>query len=147
MDTSYLAWPTDRESYGRLTRFLSLGRMRAPKGECQLTRTELLDHAEGWVMAAIRPALPDAAFAARLKSDARDPLVSGKRSHPVANAQCQAALLSHKIHSRYVTAVLAIRSPGKGSSPFRKPTMRIRVLSRTPERVVVHASHFAHVPS
>ena len=69
---SYLAWPTDRESYGRLTRFLSLGRMRAPKGECQLTRTELLDHAEGWVMAAIPPALPDAAFAARLKADARD---------------------------------------------------------------------------
>jgi error-prone DNA polymerase len=69
---SYLAWPTDRESYGRLTRFLSLGRMRAPKGECQLTRAELLDHAAGWVMAAIPPALPDDAFAARLKADASD---------------------------------------------------------------------------
>jgi error-prone DNA polymerase len=69
---SYLAWPTDRASYGRLTRFLSLGRMRAPKGECQLTRDEMLDHAEGWVMAAIPPAFPDAPFAARLQADARD---------------------------------------------------------------------------
>ena len=69
---SYLAWPTDRASYGRLTRFLSLGRMRAPKGQCQLTREEMLDHAEGWVMAAIPPAFPDAPFGARLKADARD---------------------------------------------------------------------------
>jgi error-prone DNA polymerase len=36
----YLAWPTDRTSYGRLTRFLSLGRMRAPKGQYRLTRDE-----------------------------------------------------------------------------------------------------------
>jgi len=69
---SYLAWPTDRDSYGRLTRFLSLGRMRSPKGECQLTRAELLDHAEGWVMAAIPPIFPDAPFAARMKADAVD---------------------------------------------------------------------------
>ena len=65
----YLTWPTDRESYGRLTRFLSLGRMRAPKGECHLTRAELLDHAAGWVMAAIPPRLPDAAFGDRLTAD------------------------------------------------------------------------------
>ena len=30
----YLVWPTDRASYGRLTRLLSLGRTRAPKGAC-----------------------------------------------------------------------------------------------------------------
>ena len=35
---AYLAWPTDRESYGRLTKLLSLGRMRAPKGQCQISR-------------------------------------------------------------------------------------------------------------
>src|SRR3984957_7342567 len=69
---SYLAWPTDRASYGRLTRLLSLGRMRAPKGQCQLRRSEMLDHAEGWVMAALPPSCPDAPFATRLKIDARD---------------------------------------------------------------------------
>ena len=66
----YLAWPTDRDSYGRLTRLLSLGRMRAPKGTCEIGREDLLAHAEGWAMAAIPPALPDAAFAARLQADA-----------------------------------------------------------------------------
>ncbi len=68
----YLAWPTDRASYGRLTRLLSLGRMRAPKGQCQLRRSEMRDHAEGWVMAALPPSFPDAPFATRLKTDAWD---------------------------------------------------------------------------
>ncbi|MCB8877414.1 error-prone DNA polymerase [Acidisoma silvae] len=68
----YLAWPTDRASYGRLTRFLSLGRMRSPKGQCQLGRHEMIDHAVGWAMAAIPPPFPDAPFGERLRRDARD---------------------------------------------------------------------------
>jgi error-prone DNA polymerase len=71
-DATYLAWPTDRASYGRLTKLLSLGRMRAPKGQCQISRAEMLDHADGWVMAAVPPSLPDAHFAERLRADARD---------------------------------------------------------------------------
>ncbi|WP_239002800.1 error-prone DNA polymerase [Rhodovastum atsumiense] len=67
---AYLAWPTDRASYGRLTRLLSLGRMRAPKGECRIGREDLYDHAEGWVLALIAPPWPDAGFAARLREDA-----------------------------------------------------------------------------
>ena len=69
---SYLVWPTDRPSYGRLTRLLSLGRMRAPKGQCAITQAEMLEHAEGWAMAALPPSFPDAAFAERLRVDARD---------------------------------------------------------------------------
>ena len=40
---SYFAWPTDRDSYGRLTRLLSLGKMRAPKGMCQIGRDDLIE--------------------------------------------------------------------------------------------------------
>lgn len=69
---AYLVWPTDRTSYGRLTRLLSLGRMRAPKGACEITRAEMLDHAHGWVMATVSPTSPDALFAARLTADAYD---------------------------------------------------------------------------
>ncbi|GAB0119807.1 error-prone DNA polymerase [Acidisoma sp. 7E03] len=69
---AYLVWPTDRASYGRLTRLLSLGRMRAPKGTCEITRAEMLEHAQGWAMAAVSPAAPDAPFAARLAEDAAD---------------------------------------------------------------------------
>src|SRR5947207_13668598 len=34
--TSLLAFPEDRAAYGRLTRLLTLGKRRAPKGECHL---------------------------------------------------------------------------------------------------------------
>ena len=34
---SLLAYPIDREGYGRLSRLLSLGKMRAEKGECELS--------------------------------------------------------------------------------------------------------------
>src|SRR5829696_8774470 len=40
-----LVWPADRAAYGRLTRLLSLGRTRAPKGACLIDREDLLAHA------------------------------------------------------------------------------------------------------
>ncbi len=44
---SLLAYPSDREGYGRLSRLLSLGKMRAKKGECQLTLHDVAAHADG----------------------------------------------------------------------------------------------------
>jgi len=38
---------TDRAAYGRLSRLLTLGRRRAPKGECELTLADVAEHAEG----------------------------------------------------------------------------------------------------
>lgn len=38
---------TDRPAYGRLSRLITTGRRRAPKGECRLTMTDVADHAEG----------------------------------------------------------------------------------------------------
>ncbi len=38
-----LAYPQDRAAYGRLCRLLSLGKSRAPKGECFLSLPDLLD--------------------------------------------------------------------------------------------------------
>src|SRR3954447_4201016 len=44
---SLLAYPIDREGYGRLSRLLSLGKMRSEKGECELTLQDVADHADG----------------------------------------------------------------------------------------------------
>jgi error-prone DNA polymerase len=85
---TYLVWPTDRSGYGRLTRLLSLGKMRSPKGQCQLSHSEMLDHAEGWVMSAVPPVVPDGAFAARLQADARE--LRDRLSIPLL---CSAAVL------------------------------------------------------
>src|SRR5215211_7105264 len=42
-----LAYPVDREGYGRLSRLLSLGKMRAEKGECELSLADVAAHLEG----------------------------------------------------------------------------------------------------
>ena len=44
---SLLAYPIDRDGYGRLSRLLSLGKMRADKGECELTLADVAAHQEG----------------------------------------------------------------------------------------------------
>jgi error-prone DNA polymerase len=44
---SLLAYPLDREGYGRLSRLLSLGKTRADKGECELTLSDVAAHADG----------------------------------------------------------------------------------------------------
>ena len=41
---SLLAYPIDREGYGRLSRLLSLGKMRAEKGECELALSDVAAH-------------------------------------------------------------------------------------------------------
>src|SRR5436189_3815977 len=45
--SSLLAYPVDRDGYGRLSRLLSLGKMRAEKGECELSLADVAAHAEG----------------------------------------------------------------------------------------------------
>ena len=40
---SLLCFPTDRAAYGRLSRLLTLGRRRAPKGECRLGLADVLE--------------------------------------------------------------------------------------------------------
>ena len=44
---SLLAYPIDRDGYGRLSRLLSLGKMRAEKGACELALQDVAEHADG----------------------------------------------------------------------------------------------------
>jgi error-prone DNA polymerase len=44
---SLLAYPIDRDGYGRLSSLLSIGKMRSEKGECHLTLDEVAARAEG----------------------------------------------------------------------------------------------------
>ncbi len=68
---SLLAFPVDRAAYGRLSRLITLGRRRAPKGECHLFHADLADYEEGLILLALPPAVLDAAFAERLAALAR----------------------------------------------------------------------------
>ncbi len=60
---SLLCLPTTRAAYGRLARLLTLGRRRAPKGQCRLERADLPSAAKGQIFVAVasESASPDAA--------------------------------------------------------------------------------------
>ncbi|MFI4897590.1 MAG: error-prone DNA polymerase [Phycisphaerales bacterium JB059] len=57
-----LAFPTDRGAYARLCRLLTLGKRRAPKGECALSLHDLMDHEEGLLGVVAPPAKLDERF-------------------------------------------------------------------------------------
>jgi error-prone DNA polymerase len=40
-------WASDRRAYGRLSRLITAGRRRAPKGKCHVTLQDVAEHAEG----------------------------------------------------------------------------------------------------
>jgi len=45
-----LAYPRDRAAYGTLCRLLSLGKSRAPKGECFLNLADLMEYSDGLLL-------------------------------------------------------------------------------------------------
>ncbi|MCA3720846.1 PHP domain-containing protein, partial [Phenylobacterium sp.] len=51
-----ICYPQDRAAWGRLTRLLTLGKRRAPKGGCDLSLGDFLDHAEGQLGVVLPPA-------------------------------------------------------------------------------------------
>ncbi|NEY89470.1 error-prone DNA polymerase [Tabrizicola oligotrophica] len=51
----WLALPRDLAAWSRLTRLLSLGKRRAPKGDCHLTRADLVEWGAGMMLIALPP--------------------------------------------------------------------------------------------
>jgi error-prone DNA polymerase len=56
---SLLAYPEDRTAYGRLTTLLTLGKRRAPKGECHLDYPDVVAHGAGLVVVLLPPDCTD----------------------------------------------------------------------------------------
>src|SRR5262249_29150318 len=50
-----LVFPTDRAAYGRLSGLITLGRRRAPKGECRLDLADIIAAADGQILIAVPP--------------------------------------------------------------------------------------------
>ncbi|MBK3802731.1 DNA polymerase III subunit alpha [Azospirillum brasilense] len=79
---SLLAYPTDRAAYARLSRLLTLGKRRAPKGACFIARADVLDHAEGMLFLLVPPDQRDPAFVHALRGWRND---LGNRLHLAAS--------------------------------------------------------------
>jgi error-prone DNA polymerase len=63
----FLCLPTDRAAYGRLSRLLSLGQARAPKGQCLLELADMVALSEGNIFIAVPPDRLDDTFEAELQ--------------------------------------------------------------------------------
>src|SRR5215469_5343678 len=69
---SVLCYPESREAYGRLTRLLTVGQLRAEKGECELLWDDLVAHGEGQLVIVVPPAETGPAFRRQLERAAGD---------------------------------------------------------------------------
>ena len=69
---SLLCYPTDREAYGRLTKLLTVGQMRAAKGECELIWDDLCDYGEGQLLIVTPPRELNDDFVRTLTTAAKD---------------------------------------------------------------------------
>jgi error-prone DNA polymerase len=54
---SLLAYPTDREAYGRLSALLTKGNLRAEKGKCHLHKADVYEHAKGMLFTVVMPGI------------------------------------------------------------------------------------------
>ncbi|TXI05278.1 MAG: DNA polymerase III subunit alpha [Pseudorhodobacter sp.] len=69
----WVALPTDIAAYARLSRLLSLGKRRAPKGDCHLTRADLLGWGKGMMLIALPPdPMPGTEFRAEIRAQIRE---------------------------------------------------------------------------
>ena len=76
---SLLCLPRDRQAYGRLSRLLSLGQMRAKKGDCTLYLDDVAQHAEGQIFIALAPDEWDW----RERASMRSGRTAHRRHHPL----------------------------------------------------------------
>jgi error-prone DNA polymerase len=72
-----LVYPQDRAAYARLTRLLTIGNRRAPKGECWLDFADFLEHGEG-LLAIV---MPYASHAGACLRQAQASAVASKACH------------------------------------------------------------------
>jgi error-prone DNA polymerase len=68
-DFEVLAYPTDRQAYGRLCRLLTAGNLKAKKGECHVTFEEIIAASEGQIFIAVPPLFLSFSPAPRERND------------------------------------------------------------------------------
>jgi error-prone DNA polymerase len=59
---SLLAYPTNQDAYGRLSALLTVGNLRAEKGECKLYKQDVYEHKEGILFIMVPPDALNAKF-------------------------------------------------------------------------------------
>ncbi|MES2146868.1 MAG: PHP domain-containing protein, partial [Pseudomonadota bacterium] len=110
---SLLAYPIDRDGYGRLSTLLSRGKMRSKKGECGITLDEVAAHSEGIAFIAwpnedldqveeelrlLREALPSLRYLAAAHLYRGDDVARIERLDRIARSQSCSILATNDVH-------------------------------------------------
>ncbi|MEO6198693.1 MAG: error-prone DNA polymerase [Sphingomicrobium sp.] len=142
---SLLAYPIDREGYGRLSRLLSLGKMRSKKGECALSLADVAEHAQGIAFIAwpnddldlveeelnrYRAALPSLRHLAAAHCYGGDDLARIERLDRIARAQGCTIIATNDVHYH---------------APDRRPLQDVMTCIR--EKVTLANAGFALAPN
>ncbi|GJL90504.1 error-prone DNA polymerase [Hyphococcus sp.] len=115
-----LCWPSDRAAYGRLCKLLTRGKMRAAKGDCEITRADVLELGEGQLFAV----LPDDPFAHAIAESLNDFRVAFPGSVWLAGAR------AFRDDDRRILNQLALTARG-----VRVPLLAVNdILYHAPER-------------
>jgi len=130
-----LAYPTNRESYGRLCRLLSRGKLRAKKGDCTLTFDDLIEWQEGLLLAVIPP---QRIAASKHDPRAQAPLRPFGPPPPHAGEERKSAAADFP--PPFTGEVLAKRAEG---GPSTKSVLH-RLREIAPDRVYLTASMLHH---
>jgi len=113
-------WATDRASYGRLSRLLTVGRRRAEKGECELTLEDVAAHNDGLLAGIILDHLTHSENSGPLPLAGMGPTEHGRPE--VARAQGGS--------SRAAT-----REGGEAGTRFHHPSLTLPIKGRGPDGV------------
>ncbi|MDO8874994.1 MAG: error-prone DNA polymerase, partial [Pseudolabrys sp.] len=94
-----LAFPRDRAGWGRLTRLLTLGNLRAKKGGCVLTLDDLIAHSFGLEMVVMDASSSPPPFRGREKKEAIAQTIKRLRGIAPGRVRLAASML-HRGHDR-----------------------------------------------
>jgi error-prone DNA polymerase len=116
-----LAYPSDREAYGRLCQLLSLGKSRAPKGQCFLSLGDLLTLRTGLLLIVMAPANPQDASTV-LTALGQDTWLAASMLHTGEDRRRLNALIKVARHAR--TPLIAVND-ALYHHPDRRPLQDI----------------------
>ncbi len=105
-----ILWAINRVGYGRLVRLLTLGKRRAPKGQCELSVADVCDHAEGLLAGVIECGMRSADRGAKATSS----------SLPTPHSELRTSLAIPQLRSAFPTRLYLLAHLHRGPDDRRR---------------------------
>ncbi len=106
-----ILWAINRVGYGRLVRLLTLGKRRAPKGQCELSVADVCDHAEGLLAGVIECGMRSADRGAKATSSS---------SLPTPHSELRTSLAIPQLRSAFPTRLYLLAHLHRGPDDRRR---------------------------